>query len=112
MAILSDHETMTQFILGLVAISLIFSGYLLFRIREMGLDIGCVHEGFHELFISLDPEDEDAKLHQISEVELANYILEFADHLGIPKYKKKTSKNEEEVNTSDDVSDWDSGTNK
>ena len=107
MAILSDHEPLAQFTLGLIGISLIFSGYLLFRIREMGLDIGCVHEGFHELFMSLDP-DEDAELHLISEVELANY--EFADHLGIPKYKKKTSKNEEEANTSGDVSDWDSGT--
>ena len=48
----------------------------------------------------------------MSQGEFADYILEFADHLGIPKYKKKTSKNEEEVNTSDDVSDWDSGTNK
>ena len=62
MAILSDHETLAQFTLGLIGISLIFSGYLLFRIREMGLDIGCVHEGFHELFMSLDP-DEDAELH-------------------------------------------------
>jgi hypothetical protein len=111
MAILSDHETMAQFTLGLVAISLIFSGYLLFRVREMGLDIGCVHEGFHELFISLDPEDEDPVLHLLSEVEFADHILEFADHLGIPTYKKDSSKNEED-NTSSDVSDWDSGTNK
>ena len=47
MAILTDHETMAQFTLGLVVISLIFLGYLLFRIREMGLDIGCIHQSFH-----------------------------------------------------------------
>ncbi len=110
MAILSDHETMTQFILGLVAISLIFSGYLLFRIREMGLDIDCMHGNFHEMFISLDPEDEDVELHWMSEDEFAEYIVEFADHLGIPTYKK--NKEQEEDNNSSDVSDWDSGTTK
>ena len=108
MVILSDHETMAQFTLGLVGISLLFSGYLLFRIREMGLDIGCVHQGFHELFISLDSEDEDLNL--LSEVELADHILEFADHLGIPTYKRDTLDNREEDNTSREVSDWDSGT--
>jgi hypothetical protein len=108
MAILSDHETMTQFILGLLAISLIFSGYLLFRIREMGLDIGCMHQTFHEVFISVDPEDEDSVLQLLSEVEVAEHILEFADHLGIPSYKKDSSN--EEDNTSSEVSDWDSGT--
>ena len=106
MAILTDHETMAQFTLGLVVISLIFLGYLLFRIREMGLDIGCVHQGFHELFISLDSEDEDLNL--LSEVEVVDHILEFGDHLGIPTYKKDISN--EEDNTSSEVSDWDSGT--
>ena len=105
MAILTDHETMAQFTLGLVVISLIFLGYLLFRIREMGLDIGCIHQSFHEVFISLDPEDEH-EIHLMSESEFADYILEFAEVLGIPTLKK------EEDNNSSDVSDWDSGTTK
>lgn len=105
MAILTDHETMAQFTLGLVVISLIFLGYLLFRIREMGLDLGCMHQTFHEVFISLDPEDED-ELHFMSENEFADYILEFAENLGIPTLQR------EEDNNSNDVSDWDSGTTK
>jgi len=107
MAILTDHETMAQFTLGLIGISLIFSGYLLFRIREIGLNIDCIHEGYHQFLVEHFEE-----LDQISDVELADYILEFADHLGIPKYKKNTSKHEEENNNSSEVSEWDSGANE
>ena len=107
MAILTDHETMAQFTLGLIGISLIFSGYLLFRIREIGLNITCMHEGFHEFFLEHFEE-----MQQISEEDAEDYILEFADHLGIPKYKKNTSKHEEENNNSSEVSEWDSGANE
>ena len=41
MAIFTDHESVTQFTLGLVIISLIFLGYLLFRIREIGANVEC-----------------------------------------------------------------------
>jgi hypothetical protein len=102
MAILSDHETMTQFILGLVVISLIFSGYLLFRIRRIGADVECLHEGFHELIL-----DSEEKANIIDELDLADYVLEFADHLGIPTYKMP----KEDENNSSEIKDWDSGTN-
>ena len=101
MAILSDHETMTQFILGLVVISLIFSGYLLFRIRRIGADVECLHEGFHELILDVQEQVE------IDEIELADYVLEFVDHLGIPTYKMP----KEDENNSSEIKDWDSGTN-
>ena len=54
----------------------------------------------------MDPEDDDVELHWMSEDEFADYILEFADHLGIPTYKR----DKEEDNNSSDVDDWDSGT--
>tara|TARA_B100000745_G_C20151329_1_gene394723 strand:+ start:1048 stop:1371 length:324 start_codon:yes stop_codon:yes gene_type:complete len=105
MAIFTDHESVAQFTLGLVIISLIFLGYLLFRIREIGADVDCMHQGFHELIVDAH---ENQELELIDQLELSDYVLEFSDHLGLPTYKHKIPK--EEDNTSSEVSDWDSGT--
>ena len=108
MAIFTDHESVTQFTLGLVIISLIFLGYLLFRIREIGANVECMHEGFHELILDVD---EDSQMEFISQLDLSDYVLEFADHLGLPTYKHDSSEIPKENNSSD-VSDWDSGSDK
>jgi len=108
MAIFTDHESVTQFTLGLLIISLIFSGYLLFRIREMGDNVECMHEALHEFILDID---EDSQMTLISELDLSDYVLEFADHLGFPTYKHNAPDIPEENNSSD-VSDWDSGSDK
>ena len=107
MAIFSDHETVAQFTLGLVGISLIFLGYLLFRVREISMDIDCLHSAYHEAIDAYDDDDSEQLL--FGEMDLADYILEFADHLGIPTYKKDESIGHEADNNTSEVSDWDSG---